>query len=57
MLAHIGQASAVGTPGQCADKIRSFIARTGADEIIFAGPTFDPQERVTSLSRALSALR
>ena len=56
MLAHIGQASAVGTPGQCADKIRSFIARTGADEIIFAGPTFDPQERVTSLSRALSAL-
>ncbi|SFO86944.1 LLM class flavin-dependent oxidoreductase [Qipengyuania nanhaisediminis] len=56
MLAHIGQASAVGTPGQCADTIRSFIARTGADEIIFAGPTFDPQERMDSLSRALSAL-
>ncbi|MBX7514058.1 LLM class flavin-dependent oxidoreductase [Qipengyuania sp. GH38] len=56
MLAHIGQASAVGTPEQCADKIRAFVSRTGADEIIFAGPTFDPQERVDSLSRALSAL-
>ena len=56
MLAHIGQASAVGTPDQCAAKIREFIARTDADEIIFAGPTFDPQERVSSLSRALSAL-
>ena len=56
MLAHIGQASAVGTPEQCAEKIRAFVSRTGADEIIFAGPTFDPQERVDSLSRALSAL-
>ena len=56
MLAHIGQASAVGTPEQCADKIWAFVSRTGANEIIFAGPTFDPQERVDSLSRALSAL-
>ena len=56
MLAHIGQASAVGTPEQCAEKIRAFVTRTGANEIIFAGPTFDPQARVDSLSRALSAL-
>ena len=56
MLAHIGQASAVGTPEQCASAVRAFIARTKADEIIFAGPTFEPQARIASLERALAAL-
>ena len=56
MLAHIGQASAIGTPDQCAAAVREFVTRTEADEIIFAGPTFDPQARIDSLGRAMKAL-
>ena len=56
MLAHIGQASAIGTPDQCARAVREFVQRTQADEIIFAGPTFDPQARIDSLRRAMPAL-
>ncbi|QZD94022.1 LLM class flavin-dependent oxidoreductase [Qipengyuania gelatinilytica] len=56
MLAHIGQASAVGTPEQCAEAVRAFVQRTRADEIIFAGPTFDPQARISSLQKAMRAL-
>ena len=56
MLAHIGQASAIGTPDQCATAVREFVTRTKADEIIFAGPTFDPQARIDSLARAMKAL-
>ena len=56
MLARIGQASAIGTPEQCAAMVREFVARTQADEIIFAGPTFDPQARIDSLGRAMKVL-
>ncbi|MBY6127462.1 LLM class flavin-dependent oxidoreductase [Qipengyuania aquimaris] len=56
MLAHIGQASAIGTPEQCAEAVRAFLARTRADEIIFAGPTFDPQARISSLRLAMEQL-
>ena len=56
MLDHIGQASATGTPQQCADAVARFVDRTGADEVIFAGPTFDPQKRCDSLTLAMEAL-
>ena len=56
MLAHIGQASAIGTPRQCVDAVQQFAERTQADEIIFAGPTFDPQARIDSLRKAMKAL-
>ena len=56
MLAHIGQASAIGTPEQCAEAVRGFVARTGADEVIFAGPTFDPAQRIRSLERVMAQL-
>lgn len=56
MLDHIGQASAIGTPAEAATKVRAFIARTGADEIIFAGPTYDPALREQSLARAMAQL-
>ncbi|GAA4642471.1 LLM class flavin-dependent oxidoreductase [Pontixanthobacter gangjinensis] len=49
MLAHIGQASAIGSPATVAASISAFIERTGADEIIVAGSTFDPEHRVRSL--------
>ena len=56
MLAHIGQASATGTPQQAAETVRAFIDRTGADEIIFGGSMYDPQARNRSLELAMDAL-
>ncbi|MGE5953591.1 MAG: LLM class flavin-dependent oxidoreductase [Qipengyuania vulgaris] len=56
MLAHIGQASAIGTPQQCSDAVQQFVERTQADEVIFAGPTFDPQARIDSLRKAMGVL-
>ena len=56
MLDHIGQASAIGTPEEAAAQVRRFIDRTRADEIIFAGPTFDPSLRERSLTLAMAAL-
>ena len=56
MLAHIGQASAIGTPEQAAQAVAQFIARTQADEIVLAGPTFDPAARIRSLELTLDAV-
>lgn len=56
MLAHIGQASATGTPEQAAESVRAFIARTGADEVIFGGSMYDPEARCRSLALAMDAL-
>lgn len=56
MLDHIGQASAIGTPADAAAQVRAFIARTGADEIVFAGPTHDPSLRERSLALAMEQL-
>jgi len=56
MLEHIGQASALGTPADAAAQVRAFIARTAADEIVFAGPTFDPALRERSLELAMAQL-
>ena len=56
MLEHIGQASAIGTPESAAAQVRAFIARTGADEIVFAGPTYDPALRERSLRSAMAQL-
>jgi alkanesulfonate monooxygenase SsuD/methylene tetrahydromethanopterin reductase-like flavin-dependent oxidoreductase (luciferase family) len=56
MLAHIGQASAIGTPQQAVEAVRAFIARTGADEIIFGGSMFDEEARCRSLERAMDVL-
>ena len=56
MLAHIGQASAIGTPAVAAQAVREFVERTRADEVIFGGSTFDPEARVASLQLAMEAL-
>jgi luciferase family oxidoreductase group 1 len=56
MLAHIGQASAIGTPRQAAEAVQAFIARTGADEIIFGGSMFDAEARCRSLELAMEEL-
>lgn len=56
MLDNIGQAGAVGTPTQAAASVRAFVDRTGADEIIFAGPTYDPAHRERALKLAMAQL-
>ncbi len=56
MLDNIGQATAIGTPAEAARQIHAFVARTGADEIIFGGPTYDPAARETSLRLAMAQL-
>ncbi len=55
MLAHIGQASAIGTPEQARAAVEAFARRTQADEIVFGGSTYDPAERVASLEHLLAA--
>ena len=56
MLAHLGQAAAVGTPAQVRDQITAFIARTGADEIMLCGSTYDPAARIRSLELTMAAM-
>ncbi len=57
MLAHLGQAAAVGTPDEVRTAIEAFIARTGADEIMLCGSTYDPAARIRSLELTLAAMR
>ena len=56
MLEHLGQAAAVGTPQMVRDKIKEFVARTNADEIIASGATYDPDARIRSLELTMDAL-
>ena len=56
MLAHLGQASAIGAPATVRAAVAAFIARTGADEIIVSGSTFDPAARIRSLELTMEAL-
>ncbi|MEL7444809.1 MAG: LLM class flavin-dependent oxidoreductase [Pseudomonadota bacterium] len=56
MLDHIGQAAAVGTPEAASRDIRAFVARTGADEIMLCGATFDPNARIRSLDLLVNAM-
>jgi luciferase family oxidoreductase group 1 len=56
MLAHVGQASAVGSPATVREAVSRFVERTRADEIMVSGATFDPAARVRSLELAAEAL-
>ncbi len=56
MLAHIGQAGAIGTAQEVRGAIAAFIERTRADEILLCGSTFDPQDRIRSLELTLEAM-
>jgi luciferase family oxidoreductase group 1 len=55
MLANIGQASAIGSPETVRSAIEAFTERTGADEIIVSGSTFDPDARIRSLQLTAEA--
>lgn len=56
MLANMGQASAIGSPDTVRIAIERFVERTGADEIIVSGSTFDPEARVRSLHLTAQAI-
>lgn len=56
MLDHIGQASAVGSVATVRQKIAAFSARTRADEIIVAGSSYDPMDRIRSLELTIEAV-
>lgn len=56
MLEHVRQASAVGAPATVRAAIGRFVERTGADEIIVAGATYDPAAREHSLALTMEAL-
>lgn len=49
MLAHIGQASAIGTPEQAREAVGQFVERTQADEVVFGGSVYEPSGRTRSL--------
>ena len=56
MLEHVRQASAVGSPARVREDIARFVERTGADEIVVSGATFDPAARQRSLELTMQAL-
>ena len=56
MVAHIGQAAAVGTPQEVRAQIDAFLARTGADEILLCGATHDPAARIASLEMTMDVM-
>ncbi len=56
MLDHIGQAAAIGTADMVASQVSDFIKRTGADEIMLCGATYDPAARIRSLEITMQAL-
>jgi len=56
MLEHMRQASAVGSVRTVRDRIAAFATRTGADELIVSGSTFDPQHRQRSLQLTMESI-
>jgi len=57
MLDGMRVASAIGGPDTVCERVQSFIERTRADELIFAGAIWDPAARRRSLEIAMEALR
>ena len=55
-LEHMGQAAAIGSPDTVRKGIAAFVERTGADELILAGATYDPAVRRRSLALTIEAL-
>jgi len=56
MLQAMRKVSAIGTADDVRGAMGALIERTGADELILAGSTFDPQARLRSLEIAMDAL-
>jgi len=57
MIERMREVSAIGSVGTVARQLAAFQARTGADEVIVAGSTFDPAMRRRSLALTMEAAR
>ncbi|WP_147158848.1 LLM class flavin-dependent oxidoreductase [Novosphingobium sediminis] len=57
MLDHMRQVSAIGSVKTVRERLAAFRARTGADELIVSGSTFDPALRHRSLALTMEALQ
>jgi luciferase family oxidoreductase group 1 len=57
MLEHMGEARAVGSPATVRSAMLAFIERTGADEIMATGATYDAAARHRSLQLTMDAMR
>ena len=57
ILDHVLQCSAIGAPAKIARKMRAFITRTGADELMLTSSIYDHQARKHSLTIAAEAMR
>jgi alkanesulfonate monooxygenase SsuD/methylene tetrahydromethanopterin reductase-like flavin-dependent oxidoreductase (luciferase family) len=49
LLEHVLSCSAIGAPGTVADRIKAFIAQTGADELILTSNMHDHAARLRSI--------
>ena len=56
MLAHVGQAAAVGSPATVRAAVGRFLDRTQVDELIISGATFDPAARRDGIKLTWDAL-
>jgi alkanesulfonate monooxygenase SsuD/methylene tetrahydromethanopterin reductase-like flavin-dependent oxidoreductase (luciferase family) len=56
MLDHMRQVSAIGSVETVRARLAVFQARTGADELIVSGSTFDPALRHRSLALTMEAV-
>ncbi|RKF22488.1 LLM class flavin-dependent oxidoreductase [Altericroceibacterium spongiae] len=56
MLERMDVARAVGSPDTVRDSISRFVERTGADELILSGATYDPAAREKSLRLIMQAM-
>ena len=56
MLAHLDSVRAIGSPATVRAAIRALQDRTGADEIIVAGATYDPDAGIRSLELTMAAM-
>ncbi len=57
MLQGMDVARAVGSPQTVASRMKEFIERTQADEIIISGATFDPDARCASLRKTMEVMK
>lgn len=57
MLDHVLECTAIGGPEGVRAGLKSFIARTGVDEVMLTSSIFDPDARKKSLSIAAAAMR
>ncbi|UZK68093.1 LLM class flavin-dependent oxidoreductase [Sphingomonas sp. S1-29] len=57
MLEQVLSCSAIGSPATVAREIAAFVARTGVDELMIAGATYDPEARLRSIALTAEAMQ